>query len=78
MKMQHKLIRFLVCVTDFNLHLGTSDVTLQTFRMPLLVKLFSFSRKRFQKMEWSFYFQFPMKILGNAFGQNGGSYFFMN
>ena len=31
-------------------------------------KLFSFSRKRFQKTEFSFHFQFFMKILENAFG----------
>ena len=31
-------------------------------------KLFSFFRKRFQKTEFSFHFQFFMKILENAFG----------
>ena len=31
---------------------------------------FYFSRKRFQKMELSFHFQFSMKIFENAFGWN--------
>ena len=37
---------------------------------------FHFFRKRFQKMELSFRFQFSMKILENAFGWNGGVFIF--
>ena len=47
------------------------------FRVRFVVEnCFHFPRKRFQKMELNFHFQFSMKILENMFGWNGGVFIF--